>query len=152
MTMLLALDPGGTTGYAVVQYDAITPMTLIEHGQIASGKDGFIEWALGRRGDFDEVVSESFVIDGRTAFPDVTPLRIETAVDMTFGRWGDGCPVAWQRNVMKAHADDILLKRVGLWLKGEQHARDAVRHSIAYLKTRRHAPTLAWLYGRKEAA
>lgn len=149
---LLSLDPGGTTGYVVARYDAITPLTIIEHGQISNGKDGFIDWALRRRGEFDEVVSESFILDGRTVSPDVTPLRIETAIDMTFGPWGDGCPVIWQRNTQKAHADDLLLKRAGLWFKGQGHARDAARHAVALLKTRRHAPTLRFLYGRKEAA
>lgn len=153
MSTILAIDPGVSTGWSFWVYDATTPLRHIEHGTIPNGKDGFIGWALQRRGEFDEVVAESFVLDGR-ADPraiDVTPLRIETAIDMTFGRWGDGVPVVYQRNVMKVHAPDQLLKDKGLWWKGAGHDRDSARHAIALMKTRRHAPTLRWLYG-KEAA
>jgi hypothetical protein len=152
MTLLLALDPGGTTGWSTWFYDATTPLRHIEHGMIPGGKDGFIDWALRRRGEFDEVVAESFALDGRTAQPDITPIRIETAIDLIFGRWGDGCPVYYQRNVMKAHAPDSLLKRLDLWWPGEGHDRDSGRHAIARQKTARHAPTLRWLGGSREAA
>lgn len=150
-TTLLALDPGGTTGWSTWAYDALTPLRHIEHGMIPNGKDGFIEWALRRRGEFDEVVSESFVLDGRadSRAIDVTPLRIETAIDMIFGRWGDGVPVIYQRNVMKAHAPDQLLREKDLWWPGAGHDRDSARHAIAWAKTTRHMPTLRWLY-RKE--
>lgn len=149
---LLALDPGGSSGWSVWAYDATTPLRHIEHGTIPGGKDGFIDWALRRRGEFDIVVSESFVLDGRTAQPDITPLRIETAIDMIFGQWGDGVPVIYQRNFMKNHAPDDLLKRLGLWWSGAGHDRDSARHALAWAKTTKHIPTLKWMYGRKENA
>ena len=151
MTTLLALDPGGSTGWSTWYYDAVTPLRLLEYGTIPGGRDGFISWALGRRGGFDEVVAESFVLDGRTAQPDVTPLRIETAIDMIFGRWGDDVPVIYQRNFMKGHAPDDLLKRLGLWFKGKGHDRDSARHAIALQKRRKHIPTLKWAYGKGRA-
>lgn len=146
MRTLLALDPGGTTGWSFWKYDAVTPLLHVDHGMIRGGLDGFIRWwADTNGGDPDEVVSETFVLDGRTAQPDVTPLKIEGALSVLFPGW------IGQRNFAKAHAPDDLLKVKGLWWPGQPHAVDSARHAVAYLKTRRHAPTLRFLYG-KEAA
>lgn len=137
MTILLALDPGGTSGWSFWSYSATEPLTHIDHGQISGGNIGFVEWWNDTNGgDPDEVVAEIFVNDHRTADPDLTPLRIEGALDVLFPGW------IGQRNVMKAHADDLFLKRVGLWWPGEQHARDSARHAVALMKVRRHIPTM----------
>lgn len=140
---LLSLDPGETTGWAVWDYSDRQPLTHVAHGMIAGGLLGFIEWWPGMIEEChpSEVVAESFILDGRTAFPNVTPLRIEGALAAL---WRG--PVALQRNVYKAHAPDELLKRVGLWWPGKGHDRDAARHAIAYTVTRKHIPTLMWLH------
>lgn len=147
MTLLLALDPGGTTGWSIWQYDALTPAMPFEHGQITGGVQGFVEWWREHERDIepdvDEVVSESFVLDGRTVSPDVTPLRIEGALSVL---WPHG--VIYQRNTFKAHAPDATLKRLGFWWRGEQHARDSARHALAFLKVRKHLPTVRAYWGR----
>ncbi|MDF2990241.1 MAG: hypothetical protein K0S37_755 [Microbacterium sp.] len=140
MTRLLALDPGGTTGFSVWEYGPLQPLTHIHHGQIAGGLRGFGAWARRFDEPIDEVVAESFVDDHRTADPDVTPLRIEGVIDFVWGV--HGVPVVLQRNFAKAHARDALLERMGWWWKGQEHARDSARHAVAFLKTARHAPTL----------
>lgn len=145
MTSLLALDPGGTTGWSTFFYDATTPLQLIAQGQWERGIYGFIaqyQEAL-QRYEVNEVVSESFVLDGRTANPDVTPLRIEGAIAALTPAH---VPVVYQRNTFKSHADDLLLKRAGLWFVGQEHSRDSARHAVAFLKTRRHMPTLRALW------
>ncbi|GAB2699385.1 hypothetical protein BKA24_001794 [Microbacterium marinum] len=149
MTILLSLDPGGTTGYSVWHYGVVTPLNLIEHGQIPGGLDGFVSWARGfqTRQHIDEIVAEDFVDDGRTVSPDVTPLLIKGAV---IDRWSDSdVQITWQLNTYKAHADDILLKRVGFWFVGQEHARDSARHAIAYLKVRDHRPTMKRIWPPK---
>ena len=139
MTTLLALDPGGTTGWSIHHYSSIAPLTLIAHGQIQHGVDGFCAWWHSHHHieAIDEVVSELFVDDHRTASPDTTPLRIEGALTALWGPSWIG-----QRNTFKLHAPDELLKRHDLWFVGEPHATDSARHALALLKTRKHYPTL----------
>ncbi|OJU44467.1 MAG: hypothetical protein BGN98_13870 [Microbacterium sp. 69-7] len=134
MTTLLALDPGGTTGYSLWEYTAITPLTLIHKGQISGGLDGFIAWSAGMHPE--EVVAETFRLDGRTVKPDVTPLRIEGALSVIWPHW------IGQPNTMKVHADDVFMKRAGLSFRGMPHATDSARHALALMKVRRHVPTI----------
>lgn len=141
MTRLLALDPGESTGWSLWYYDALTHPQLIDHGTITGGVKGLIAWwytrgSAGEGMQWDEVVSESFRLDGRTMFPNITPLRIEGALAVL---WPD---VHYQPNTMKAHVTDEWIKDHGLWWKGKGHDRDSLRHAFSYLKIRRHAPTL----------
>ena len=146
MNTLLALDPGGTTGWSRWSYDAFTPLRHIDHGQIAGGLVGFVKWWEKQdECDIDEVVSESFVLDGRTTAPDVTPLRIEGALAVL---WPG---VIYQRNSYKAHAPNEKIKALGLWWRGEPHAVDTARHALALMKVRKHMPTLRWAYPAPEA-
>lgn len=138
MTTLLALDPGGTTGWSFWRYDAVTPLRHVDHGMIPGGLRGFIQWwEETAGGDPDEIVAEDFILDGRTAMPDTTPLEILGALDMAAP-----VPVIRQRNVMKAMATDEFLKRNDLWWKGAGHDRDSARHALALMKRRKHVPTL----------
>ena len=151
---MLTLDPGRTTGWSTWEVYDEAPIELLDHGQVRGGLEGFINaWRHERFGYPELVVSESFHLDGRTPKPDVTPLKIEGALAVLCG--DVGIPLHYQRNVMKAHAPDDLLKRSGLWFTGEQHARDAIRHAIAWAKLNGHSPTIGWLWpppGEKLAA
>lgn len=146
MTRLLVLDPGGTTGWSLWSYDALTPLQVLEYGQVAGGVKGFVSWwqrdVAG--GPIDEVLAETFRLDGRTPKPNVEPLKIEGALEVLWPGWFG------QANVMKAHAPDDLLKRHDLWWRGQQHARDTARHAIALMKVRRHAPTLRRFFPPRE--
>lgn len=147
MNTILGLDPGGTTGWSLWQYDALTPPRPIEHGQVSGGLDGFLEWWEGDDMGYRsmEVVSESFRLDGRTPKPDVTPLRIEGALRVLRP------DVIYQPNTMKMHLTDDRIKALGLWWKGEPHAIDSMRHVWALMRARRHMPTLlcGWPPARK---
>lgn len=153
MNTLLALDPGGTTGWSCWEYDALTPLRPIAHGQIVGGVRGFVAWwGLQRDGlglPWDEVVSESFVLDGRTPNPNIQPLRIEGALEVL---WPG--PMVYQRNTFKSHLRDERIKDLGLWWKGQPHAIDSMRHAFALMKVRKHAPTIrmAWPQERRAAA
>lgn len=143
MTTLLSLDPGGTTGVSLWRYTDTTPLEHLQHCMVPHGEDGFIAWARTLDlSQIDEVVSESFVLDGRARIVDITPKGIETAIKMIFGKWGAGLPVTWQRNTMKSAAPDEFLKAHGLWWKGAGHDRDTARHAIAYMRGKRHMPTI----------
>lgn len=138
MRTLLALDPGESTGWSMWEYGDDTPLRCLDHGTILFGLKGFIKWWGENRWHMlaDEVVCESFILDGRTVKPNVTPLQIEGALAVL---WGD---TAYQRNTYKAHAPDEFLKAQGLWWKGKGHDRDSARHAFAYVKTRKHMPSL----------
>ena len=142
MTLLRALDPGKTTGWSEWHYDAMTTLTLLDYGQISGGSRGLIAWWQSRP-EPDEVVAETFVDDHRTMSPDLTPVRIEGALDVLFPGW------IGQRNSYKAHADDVMLKRTGLWFVGQPHATDSGRHALAFQKTRRHLPTIERYWPRR---
>ena len=141
MTVILGLDPGIKTGYSIWLYDAFTPPRHIEHGTIPGGHRGLAQWWRMRADvdgfmPWDEVVSESFIPDGRTAFPEIDPLRSE---GLLYALWPE---TVFQRNLYKAHVTDEKIKEMGLWWPGLGHDRDSLRHVFAYLKTRKHAPTL----------
>jgi hypothetical protein len=159
MTSLLSFDPGGTTGWSLSVYYDDAPLTFFDGGQIPDGVDGFVEWwntytytqtGRGVEGfdisysplDFDVIVSESFVLDGRTKFPDVTPLRIEGALTALAGTGR----VVYQRNVKKALVPDSELKRLGFWVPGNRHQNDARIHALAYAKMN-HLPTQQAYWG-----
>lgn len=139
--ILLSLDPGGTTGWSLWRLSDTEPLTYIMSGQISNGVRGFIEWWADKPLEPDIVVAETFRLDGRTPRPDVTPLKIEGALAVLFPDWHG------QPNTMKVHATDAFLKANGFWLPGKQHARDSVRHALAYAKLHRHEPTLRALWG-----
>lgn len=141
--ILLAIDPGGTSGIALFEVHDDRPIELIRADQWHSGVLGFIDMWRHECMDskVDLVVSESFRLDGRTPSPDVSPLRIEGAL-LALAQ----CPLIWQQNVMKAHAPDELLKRAGLYQRGMPHANDAIRHAIAWSKLNGHRPTIEWLW------
>lgn len=143
MKRLLALDPGKTTGMSIWQYDVETPLQLVGYGQIEGGVDGFLEYLYpsdGRYMIWDVIVSESFVLDGRTPNPDVTPLKIEGILESHAHR--TRCQLRFQRNNFKAHVSDPLLGKYGFYVPGMGHANDSMRHALAWAKTSYHRPTL----------
>lgn len=138
MSTLLALDPGKTTGASTWTYGIEQPLTLEWYGQIEDGIDGVINFLYGK--SFDVIVSESFVIDGRTPNPDITPLRIEGVLE--YHCYLNEKQLRFQRNNFKKHVSDELLKHHALYVPGMPHANDSMRHALAYMKTSRHAATL----------
>lgn len=119
------------------------PLNFIDGGQIPNGVAGFVDWVssvapAGFNGNVT-IVSESFVLDGRTKFPDLTPVRIEGALTALLG---DGV-VHYQRNTYKGRVGDDKLKELGFWIPGQRHQMDARLHALAYLKTQGHLPTVS---------
>lgn len=139
--IITGFDPGLSTGWSRWLYDAITAPQHLAHGIITGGLDGLMEWwDAGNMDDVDEAVSESFVLDGRTPFPEVEPLRIEGYLKGECRRLD--IPLTFQRNTYKSHMTDGKLKELGIWWPGPGHDRDSARHVWANLKVRKHYPTL----------
>jgi hypothetical protein len=135
MSILLAVDPGKTTGASLWKYSETEPLECTWHGQIPDGLQGVIDFMFDHA-EPDIVVSEQFVLDGRTPNPDVTPLHIEGALMRHY-------EIVWfQRNNFKKHVSNEMLKAYDLYWKGEPHAMDSARHALAFMKVNRHMPTL----------
>jgi hypothetical protein len=150
MKTLLALDPGKTTGISIWQFDANTPLTHIAHHQCEQGLEGFIRFMMPHEkvAPFDVIVSESFKLDGRTPNPDITPLKIEGALDVMSVLMQ--APLYFQPNNFKAHVDNGKLKEHNLYWPGQQHAMDSARHAITWAMIQRHMPTLLEYFGPVE--
>lgn len=145
MTKIMCLDPGGTTGYALFEFDENSEAVVKKAGQVPDGLQGFIKWYSEHSyGEWDTVVCESFTLRTGVKFPDLSPVYIIGALEAYEDAWSKK-PV-YQPPTSKPLCDDDVLKRLGIYIPGRGHANDALRHGIIYLRNNRHMPTLrkAW--------
>lgn len=140
MTTFLSLDPGGTTGYAVFEYDEYD-FEVIESGQIGGGLTGFIETWNKQLLPGDYVVCESFSLREGIYGADLSPVYIIGALE-AFTKHERFIRVYYQEPKLKPLCDDERLKKLGLHKKGMPHRNDAVRHGIIHLRNAKHKPTL----------
>lgn len=138
--LMLSLDPGGTTGAALLEFDSDT-VNLIRTWQVPNGLMGFHDWYWDELADgyiFDVIVCESFNLREGLHGVDLTPTYVIGALE------GYYYPqkIIYQEPKLKPLCDDSRLKLMGLHEKGKPHANDAVRHGIIYLRNRKHKPTL----------
>lgn len=142
MPKILSLDPGVSTGWSCAVYDDTKPLAILGHGVIEGGITGFLRWFPNWIADNapDEVLSETFVIDGTLAPGD--SLQIEGAA---MALWSD--TITWQTRSDKA----ALIrgeKERNAWLRERfpevksQHSLDAVAHLCVLAKRREHMPSL----------
>lgn len=138
MTTILSFDPGGTTGYAYIEYGD-TYVKMLESGQIPDGLQGFINW-WPEPGNFaDVIVCESFELREGIHGVNLTPCYVMGALEVLAG----DMPIVYQKPTFKGFCDNQALKNLDMYIKGQGHARDAVRHAIAYLLTKEHhKPTM----------
>jgi hypothetical protein len=145
MTKFLSLDPGGTTGYAIIEHDEYD-FELIESGQIQYGLEGFVDtWLGGAFGSPDYVVCESFTLREGIYGADLSPVYIIGALEaLVMAESGSEEPIRihYQEPKLKPLCDDERLKKLGLHQKGKPHRNDAVRHGIIHLRNIKHKPTL----------
>lgn len=149
--VVLALDPGGTTGWSVfgVHEEAMTGdpgLLVLENvlwwtaGEFTGKQDDQIDavvdlveaWPSAR------LVTEAFRLRQLNALLD--PVEINAAV-----RWATR-PRRWVQQhpglAMSTVTDDRQ-KSWGFWLPGKEHARDAVKHAITYLKREKESAVAA---------
>lgn len=141
MKSILALDPGGTTGYVYMRYESESLPHIVEVGQIPGGREGFINWwrSGGKEiAEDSQIVCESFIL--REGIPGVNlePCYVMGALEAL----ARGQHIVYQKPTMKVYCDNDAMKRLGFYVKGQEHARDAIRHAVAYLITvEKHTPT-----------
>jgi hypothetical protein len=131
---IFAADPGKTSGWATwdgerIESGQAEPMALCER---------LTQWiprhcALGAL-----VVYESYIITAATAQKSQQPWSLEL---IGAARWichDTGQPFELQKPAdAKRFVTDARLKHLGLWVPGEDHARDALRHLVLALAKRR---------------
>jgi hypothetical protein len=120
---ILALDPGGTIGYA----------HRTRSGEILSGQVPREEvWLLLTAMQPHGIVCESFKLR-KLPKVDLAPVEV-IGVVKEWARQND-VPIKWQDPAYaKTYFNDSRLKERGLHLPGRPHANDATRHLLAHLK------------------
>jgi hypothetical protein len=137
---LLCLDPGGTTGVALLEYDEETPPSIIWQKQIEGGLHGFLNFHWDQLQDwlYSEIICESFTLREGVYGVDLSPTYIIGALEALH----ESDDIIYQEPSMKPLCDDERLKKMGLYVPGRGHAMDAVRHGVIYLRNKKHKPTL----------
>jgi len=148
---VIALDPGGTTGWSLFQVhpDAMTGDPEIPvfpniqwwtAGEFTGTQDKQVDeivelvesWPQAR------LVTEQFILRQMNALLD--PVEINAIL-----RWAVR-PRYWvqqQPGLAMSTVTDARQKSWGFWVPGKEHARDAVKHNITYLKRRKEAAVKA---------
>lgn len=135
--VIFAVDPGGTTGWAMAMADGTVtygqekplPFCSLAHGYILAAVEA---------GEHIEVVSESYTIHSGTAQKSRQYDALEqigTLRYLTF--WLTGGELILQSPAdAKRLITNPKLKALGYWAVGMDHARDALRH-LAYRQLKR---------------
>jgi hypothetical protein len=157
---VIALDPGGTTGWALFQ---VHPMAM--EGDPGIPVLSNIEWwtageFTGKQEDqIDEIielveswpnarlVTEQFIL--RQLNAELSPAEINATL-----RWATR-PRYWipqQPALAMSAVTDARQKAWGFWVPGKPHARDGVKHAITFLKRQKERAVKAALAAARSAA
>lgn len=155
MPYILSLDPGKSSGIAFGYYGDRVPYESHRVWQVENGLEGFLDWYerewFGLSLLKPEIVSERFVLRSQKFVADTTPLLIEGAMRVLFGK-----DIHYQLRGEKAKIANDHLKHGGEYRTGKQvgykdanDANDAVRHAVIYLtqKANQHLPTIEKFLG-----
>lgn len=136
---VICLDPGETTGFAIFDNT-----TLVRSGQLHTVENGKILWDnliefLTK--NVDTTKNNYFVCENyriyqhklaRHSFSPVVTLRLIGGIDLI--AHSSEIPIYYQMAAQaKGFVTDQKLKDWGFWIKGKNHARDAIRHGIYFL-------------------
>lgn len=138
---IIGLDPGETTGVAILSIDTEDTKALPELvflDQIPEGHHGF--WDYFNRfyvGENSQVVSEKWVNRPQKRGVNHEPLIIE---GVEHALWDDRW-VVWQTPDMKSLVSDEWLMEQNLWTPGKRHQMDALIHAIVFLRNDGHEGT-----------
>ena len=123
---ILAVDPGNTTGIAVVDmaYPAVLETHEFDYEDVADFMFNPID-----RGAIDEIVCEHFYVDAETLKKTWQADTFDVIGIMRYTAYILSIPYTHQppSSVKKLATNDRLIK-IGWWTPGQGHAQDATRH------------------------
>jgi hypothetical protein len=145
---LLAIDPGGTTGWAHFWIPTANllgrSLDILEDveydcGQLTGSEP---EQAMQIRPMLEEmsgtgpVICEDFILrQFRQDAALLSPVRLMAMIEFMVSLINEPPPFKKQQpSLAKSTATDERLKDWGLWEKGAPHARDAIRHGVTFLR------------------
>jgi hypothetical protein len=132
VTYVIAVDPGGTAGWAYTWLTDTWDANNITAGQTPANE--FCDWiadtpAFMMAGNL--FVVEAFTITAATARVSAQPDALETIGVLKFLARRNGSRLELQTpGAAKRFVSDKQLKSLGLWYPGKDHARDAIRHLV----------------------
>lgn len=151
---ILAFDPGGTTGWAVLRLSQacltepdvriLASIRAWECGQYTGPEFAHVDQAEGLLDQWPAgaVVVEDFILRTANRNRDVlSPVRIGFGLGYLCWKRGKS-PYLQQPAMAKTTASDDRLKAWGLYRPGEEHARDATRHAITFARRCKDQPGL----------
>jgi hypothetical protein len=141
---LLALDPGGTTGW--VEYYTINDKEVFNYGEITGAEHHGALWELVDKAAVDSISldQELYVILEKFEFRkderyrdkiDYVAAEYIGVVKSYCRYWGAFRPVSLHMasaSLGKGFWDDDKLKRAGYYVKSSKHIRDATRHMLRF--------------------
>lgn len=140
---VLGMDPGGTTGIALLRYKEDVLPELVYLHQIEGGMEGFYDYFVGSHIGSNLVVASEVWVEHQKKGVDRTPMYIQ---GVQYGFWhGEG--VVYQEPAQKSLVPDEYLKENNLWTPGKRHQMDALIHALVYLRNNDHKPTMQSLAG-----
>lgn len=157
--VLVGLDPGGTTGWAVLmigreamldpELRILNNIALYTHGEITGDEHSQIDEIEGMIDSWPgcAVVREDFTL--RTQNKDksvLSPVRLGFGIDHIMYKRGRQI-FTQEPSLAKVTATDDRLKSWGLYRPGSEHARDATRHAITFARRLKGHPSMlraAW--------
>lgn len=132
MRYALAVDPGGTVGYALYPLiDGPFVPDFVQAGQ--TGVDEFLDWSRDLITSDFLVLMEKFAITANTATLSAggTHDTLDTiGVVKHLCRWAGAQYEVQTPGQAKSFVSNNQLKTLGLWVKSKDHARDAIRHLV----------------------
>jgi hypothetical protein len=138
--VILSLDPGGTTGYTLIEVSENTELEILRVGQIKNSLKGFLDfhWDVLEDWKIDKIICESFTLREGIYGADLSPVYIIGALEALYPT----TEIIYQEPKLKPLCDNDRLKKLGLYIPGKEHAMDAVRHGVIHLRNSKHMPTL----------
>lgn len=134
---ILSLDPGGTTGITLIEFDDES-VSILETIQVKDDLNGFLAWQKTFDTPIDIIVCESFTLRPGIHGANLAPTYIIGALEALYQDFD----IVYQEPKLKPLCDDQRLKKMGFHVPGQQHVNDSTRHGIIYLRNKRHMPTL----------
>lgn len=137
--ILLGIDPGITTGYALLEAKGARDFVSLDAGAVR-GQEG-IDYLLTITPKPDVYVIETFTLWPKLAVKvaqdDPSLLTSQCIGALTFNLWKRRAQVVFHQPANKKSCPDSLIRQVGLWRPSSDqtpHERDAIRHAIIHAR------------------